>query len=288
MTIDGDGEFRLADFDHIQRAYERGLRQLADDLIAEFDPTDDQKRQIVLINGILSSVVRAYGAHQSLISEPLDVQTSVMYAAEGSGGEAGGVLSVPLASLVEYNSLTSWQARFLNGSLGMKRTILITGPPQTGRSTLLNSLVQLITVDQRIVVIEGEGSLPALRNRSFTVRIPARTGTPSLVKALEKGANMQPTWVLVEHLGASDGPPYLRTLTQGFSGLATIDSPDPELILTDWISTNAEAALHLRKIAPLVVHMDRDAGGRPRVTKLYEATVDETSMRLVLTEKRPS
>lgn len=277
----------MADFDIIQRAYERGLRQLADDLIAEFNPTEDQQRQIALVNGILSAVVRAYGAHESLLVEPLDVQTSVMYAAEAAGTDTG-VLNVPIRSLVEYNSLTSWQARFLNGSLGMKRTVLITGPPQTGRSTLLNSLVQLITVDQRIVAVEGDETLPALRDRSFTVRVPARTGTPSLVKALEKGVGMQPTWILVEHLGASDGPPFLRTLAQGFSGLATLDSPDPELALTDWIATNAEAALHLTKISPLVVHMDRDSGGRPRVTKLYEATVDESSMRLVLTEKRAS
>lgn len=278
----------MADFDHIQRAYERGLRQLADDLIAEHQPTEDHRRHIALINSLLGAVVRAYGTHQSLTAEPLDVQTSVMYAAERASDEGAGVLNVPLRSLVEHNSLTSWQARFLNGSLGMKRTILITGPAQTGRSTLLNSLVQLITVDQRIVVVEGEESLPALRDRSFTVRIPARTGTPSLVKALEKSVGMQPTWVLVEHLVASDGPPYLRTLAQGFSGLATLDSPDPELALTDWIATNAEAALHLRKISPLVAHMDRDSGGRPRLMKLYEATVDESNLRLVLTEKRAS
>ncbi|MHB0981571.1 MAG: P-loop NTPase family protein [Thermoleophilia bacterium] len=278
----------MADFDQIQRAYERGLRQLADDLIAEFGPADGRQQQITLIDGLLCAVVRAYGAHQSITAEPLDVQTSVMYAAEEAGAGGGGVLNVPLRSLVEYNSLTSWQARFLNGSLGMKRTIFITGPPQTGRSTLLNSLVQLITVDQRIVVVEGDESLPALRDRSFTVRIPARTGTPSLVNALEKGAGMRPTWMLVEHLGTSDGPPYLRTLAQGFSGIATIDSPDPELALTDWIANNAEAALHLSKISPLVAHMDRDSGGRPRVAKLYEATVDETTMRLILTEKRAS
>jgi len=168
----------------------------------------------------------------------------------------------------------------------MKRTILIAGPPASGRSTLLNSLVQLITVDQRIVSIEGDQALPALRERSFTVHIPARLGTSSFVSALEKGAAMHPTWVLVEHVGTSDGPAFLRTLSAGFSGLATIDSPDPELALSDWVANNVEAALHITRIVPLIVHMDRDPGGRPRALKIFETGIDERTGSPVLTEKR--
>ena len=170
--------------------------------------------------------------------------------------------------------MSSWQARFLNSSLTTKRTILITGPADSGRSTLLNSLVQLITVDQRIVAIEGGATLPALRERSFTVRITAQPGTPSFADALEKGAAMRPTWILAEHAGRSDGPAFLKTLAAGFSGLATIDSPDPELVLSDWIMNNAEAASFLSKIVPIIVHMDRDPGGRPRALKIFEAGVD--------------
>ncbi|HZK49714.1 MAG TPA: ATPase, T2SS/T4P/T4SS family [Thermoleophilia bacterium] len=274
----------MADVSGIQRAYELRLRRLLDELTAEVGADEEQQRQLVMLHGLATAVVQAYGAHQTLRAERLDSSTSVMYAADAGGG---GALNVPLGSLVENGSLSSWQARFLTASLGLKRTILITGPTGSGRSTLLNSLVQLITVDQRIVAIEGDEALPALRDRSFTVHIPAQTGTPSLADALEKGAAMQPTWVLVECLGGTDGPSFLRTLYAGFSGLATVDSPDPELVLSEWTTHNAQAALHLRKIVPLVVHMDRDPGGRPRALKVWEAGVNEKTGRLVLNEKRP-
>lgn len=276
----------MADPNSIQKAYELRLRRLWDELTTELEPDEEQQRQLAMLHGLATAVVQAYGAHQVLAGEHLESSTSVMYAAETAKAAGGGVLNVPLRSLVENNSLSSWQARFLNGSLGQKRTILITGPAASGRSTLLNALVQLITVDQRIVAIEDDEPLPALRERSFTVRIPARPGTASFADALEKGAAMRPTWILVEHAGSSDGPAFLRTLSAGFSGLATIDSPDPELALSDWITNNAEAALHLREIVPLVVHMDRDPAGRPRALKIFDAGVDEKTGRLVLTEKR--
>jgi hypothetical protein len=273
----------VAEIENIQKAYEARLRRLVDELTTEFEADEEQRRHLMMLNGLASAVVRAYGTHHYLVQEHLDSSTSVMYAAEAAGG---GVLNVPLRSLVENNSLSTWQARYLSSSLGVKRTILITGPAGSGRSTLLNSLIQLATVDHRIVAIEGEQTLPALRDRSFTVRIPAKPGTPSFVNALEKGAGMKPDWILCEHLGGGDGPAFLRMLVEGFAGLATVDSPDPELILSEWVTNNAETALHLRQIVPLVVHMERDAGGRPRVTRVCEATVNEKTGKLHLAERR--
>jgi Flp pilus assembly CpaF family ATPase len=275
----------VSDLENIQKAYEARLRRLVDEVTTEFEADEEQRRHLMMLNGLASAVVRAYGTHQYLVQEQLDSSTSVMYAAEAAGG---GVLNVPLRSLVENNSLSTWQARYLSSSLGVKRTVLITGAAGTGRSTLLNSLVQLATVDHRIVAIEGEDTLPALRDRSFTVRIPARPGTSSFVSALEKGAAMKPDWILCEHLGSGDGPPFLRVLSNGFSGLATIDSPDPELALSDWVTNNAETALHVRQIIPLIVHMERDSGGRPRVARISEASVNDKTGRLTLAERRSS
>lgn len=275
----------MTDVNSIQKAYELRLRRLFDELSTELEPDEEQRRQLAMLHGLATAVVQAYGAHQRLSGEYLEPSTSVMYAADAAKATGGGVLNVPLRSLVENNSVSSWQARFLNSSLATKRTILITGPPASGRSTLLNSLVQLITVDQRILAIEGGATLPALRERSFTVRIPAQPGTPSFSDALQKGAAMHPTWIIAEHAGRGDGPALLKTLAAGFSGLATVDSPDPEVALSDWIINNPEAASFLGKIVPLIVHMDRDPGGRPRALKILEAGVDAQTGKIVLTER---
>ncbi len=279
----------MTEFERIQRAYEVGIRSLHDELATAFEPDAAGRRELDLLTSLLQAILSTYGAHAAIRPETLDASTSVMYAAAEHGPDTeGGILNVPLRSLVDYGTLTSWQARFLNGILGMKRTVLVTGVRGSGRSTLLNSMVQLISVDQRIVAIEDEDPLPALRDRSFTVHMPARAGTPGFAQSLEKALNMKPTWLLAGQLGKGDGPPFLRALTKGSAGLATLEAPDPELAMTDWTATNAEAAMHLKKISPIVVHLSRDVGGRPRVTHIHEVSVEESTMRPVLNEKRQS
>ncbi len=286
MPVEGAG---LREFERIQRAYEVGVRSLHDELADAFEPDDAGKGELDLLTSLLQAIISAYGAHAAIRSETLDASTSVMYAAAEQGPDSeGGILNVPLRSLVDYGTLTSWQARFLNGILGMKRTVIVTGPQGSGRSTLLNSMVQLISVDQRIVAIEDKDPLPALRNRSFTVHMPARAGTPGFAQSLEKALNMQPTWLLAGELGRGDGPLFLRALARGSAGLATLEAPDPELAMIDWTSTNAEAALHLRRLSPILVHLSRDAGGRPRLEHIHEVSVEESTMRPVLNEKRQS
>ena len=284
-TDPGPDRRDVADLESIQRAYETRLRRLVDELTVEYKADDEQRRHLLMLSSLATAVVRAYGAQWAVLGgDRLDPNISIMYASQAS---AGATLNVPLRSLVDDNCLSSWQARFLNSSVGVKRTILFSGLKDSGRSTLLNSLIQLISVDQRVVAVEGEDTLPVLRERAFTVRIPARPGTPSFVSALEKAAGMRPTWIVAQHLGGGDGPAFLRTLSAGFSGLATIDTPDPEVALSEWIAHNTQAALHLNKLAPLVVHMGHDKGGRPRLLRILEAGLREDGNALKLVERRP-
>ena len=276
----------MGEFERIVRAYESGLRQLADDVVAGLDLPPDERDHVALLTHLLQSLVRAYGAHHLARAQALDTSTSVMYAA--AEAPAGKVLNVPLRSLVEYNTVTPWQARFLNGSLGTRKTILVTGPAGAGKSTLLQALVQLIPVDQRMVAIEEKPELPALTKRSFTVHLAARPGTPAFATALRKAAGMKPTWLLAGQLDPGDGPTFLKALEGGLSGLTTLETPDPEVTLTDWITTDQALGALLARIAPLIVHMGRDQGGRPRILTMFEALADESGRTLRVIKRRPS
>jgi type IV secretory pathway ATPase VirB11/archaellum biosynthesis ATPase len=272
-------------FDRILAAYEHGLKKLADELIAEIDPPEEERVHLLLVSRLLEAVVHAYDAFQLNLAPGLDASTSVMYAAAAQAERR--VLNVPLRTLVDNNTLTAWEARLLNSFLGLKRTMIVSGGPNVGKSTLLNALIDLIPRDQRLVAIEdAEEDLPVLRGRSFTVQIKAKRGTPARASVFRKAGDMKPNWIIAGELVRRDGPAFLDVLTESTSGLATIQAPDPEVALTDWLAMSRGAPEHLAAIKPLIIHMERDQGGRPRVQRLLDVTMDDE--RLVLTPRRPT
>lgn len=274
----------MANVDRILAAYEHGLRRLADDLVAELDPPEQDKADLMLVVQLLEAIVRTYDSFQLNRSPALEASKSVMYATTAQ--QERRVLNVPLRSLVDHNTLTAWHARFLNGSIGLKRTVIVSGEPNVGKSTLLNSLVELIPRDQRVVVIDdAEEELPSVRGRSFTVQLKAKRGTAARATAFRKAADMKPNWVVVGELARRDGPAFLESLAGGASGLATVQTPDPEASLADWLAVSRATADHLNSTNPLVVHMERDQGGRPHIEKVLDAKMD--GELLVLTPRRP-
>jgi len=272
-------------FDRVLAAYEHGLKKLADELIAELDPPEEERIHLMLVAQILQAVVHSYDSFQLDRSPSLEASTSVMYAAAAQ--QERRVLNVPLRSLVETNTLTAWHARFLNGSLGIKRTMIVSGGPNVGKSTLLNALIDLLPRDQRVVVVDdAEDELPALRDRSFTVQIKAKRGTPARAAVFRRVADMKPTWLITGELVRRDGIGFLEALAEGPSGLATVQTPDPETTLGDWLAMSKTAADHLAKVNPMFIHMDRDQGGRPRVDRVLDVTMDNG--KPVLTRRRPA
>ena len=105
-------------FDRILAAYEHGMQKLADELVAELDPTDEERGHLLLASQLAQAVVRAYDSFQLDRGPALDATKSVMYAAANQPDRR--VLNVPLRTLVDNNTLTGVEARLLSGSLNMQ------------------------------------------------------------------------------------------------------------------------------------------------------------------------
>ena len=263
--------------DRILSAYERGLKELADDLAAKNKTTDEERAHLMLLARMLQAVVNSYTAHQ------LDQAATLQAAGASLFASATGdrrVLNVSLRRLVDDNLMTPWYARFLNSNLQLKRTIIISGEPKVGKSTLLNALVDLLPRDHRIVAIDDtDVGLPILQDRSFTVQLKAKRGTPARNATFRKAAGMKPTWVVAGELAKRDGPGFLDALAAGVTGgLTTVQSPEPENILNEWLALKKGVADQFKKLNPLVVHLVREDEEQPRVDRVVEVTTNRGNL----------
>ena len=203
----------MPEFDRILTAYEHRLRQLTDELVADLDPSAEERLHLALVTQLVQSIVRTYDSFQITRPVDLDASTSVMYAAAGQEGR--GILNVPLRSLVDSGTLSPAQARYLNGNLGMRRTSFISGGANVGKSTVLNALIGLLPGDMRLAVIRDDmEELPALRGRPVLVQITAQSGTPDREASVPPGRSPE------------TGLGHRRPATAG-GGPAAVGSPDP-------------------------------------------------------------
>lgn len=275
----------MAAFDRILGAYEQGLKKLADDLVAQNNPPEEERANLMMLTKMLQAVVTTYQTHQ--LDRAAALQANKPIAAGAVMPQGSGILNVSLRRLVDDALMTPWYARFLNSSLGLKRTIIISGGAKSGKSTLLNALIDLLPRDHRIVAIDdSDEGLPILQVRSFTVQLKAKRGTPARVTVFRKAADMRPTWVVTGELARRDGPVFLDSLTSGSTGgLTTVQSMDPEATLNDWLALHKPVAEQLRKLNPLVVHIERDEDGHPRVTRVIEVTTEKGNLVVIPREQ---
>lgn len=274
----------MASIDKVLAAYERGLKQLADDLADQNKASTEDREHLKLIARMLQAVVSAYSSHQ------LDQAAALKAMAPGLLGSKGGqqTLNVSLRRLVDDNLMTPWYARFLNSNLQLKRTIFISGAAKVGKSTLLNALIDLLPRDHRLVAIDdADDGLPILQERSFTVNLKAKRGTPARNATFRKAGGMKPTWVVTEELAKRDGPGFLEALSVGTTGgLATVQTPEPEAILNEWLALKKGVEDQIKTLNPLVVHLVRENEGQPRVERVIEVTTDRGN--LVVTPREQS
>lgn len=263
-------------------APEEALRAVQAQLLKEVDDAinklararvgESTREHLEILRGLLKAQVTAYLDHFVSRRATLYSHTSVMYA-----GEVGppGVLSTTFRGLVDGGTLTGGQAATLMSLLGERRTIVIFGDRATGKSTLLNSLFELVPVDERFVAVERGPGLPALKERSFCVRLGVDADTDIAV-LFAKARRMTPGRLVVGEMHSAETREFFAMLADDprIGGLATVRA-DSVGHLVDAIvraagGTLDEARAKVAAVHPVLAHMHVDEKGLPRLAALWD------------------
>jgi len=243
------------------------------------------REHLELLRSLLKAQVSAYLEHVAARRATLFPHTSVMYAGEVG---APGVLSTTFRGLLEGGTFTGGQGATLAQLIGDRRTLVIFGERATGKSTLLNSLFELVSVDDRFVAIERGPALPALKERSFCVRlgVDSDTDIPAL---FAKARRMDPGRLVVGEIHRAEVREFFSLLAEDarIGGMATLRgdsvSRAVDAIVAAFGGDVAYARELIANVKPAFVHMYADETGRPRLAAIW-SIADLVDGELVLEE----
>jgi hypothetical protein len=261
---------------------DQALRAVQVALIKEIDASisklerarmgESTHEHLEILRSLLKAQVTAYLEHFVARRATLFSHTSVMYAGEVG---APGVLSTTLRGLLEGGTLTGGQGAKLAQLLGDRRTLLIFGDRATGKSTLLNSLFELVSVDERFVAIERGPDLPALKERSFCVRLGV-DGDTDMPALFVKARGMDPGRLVIGEMRVQQVREFFSFLAEDprCGGLATLRAETARRALDVMVAAfggdHDFARGLIARVAPVLVHMHSDEKGRPRLAAIWD------------------
>jgi pilus assembly protein CpaF len=183
----------------------------------------------------------------------------------------------------------------LRSAVAQRQNIVVSGATSSGKTTLLNALSREIPSAERVITIEDAAELQLeaehvvrLEGRPRSLDGPSAVSTRDLVRA---ALRMRPDRVIVGEVRGPEALDMLQAMNTGHDGsLSTCHANGPAdalrrlevMVMTGRSGLPLHAVRGLVGAAiDLVVHLQRDAGGRRTVTEVAEPSVDGASVLLL-------
>ena len=192
--------------------------------------------------------------------------------------------SIP--ELIEFKSLTSHIAEFLEACVKTRLNILISGNTSSGKTTLLNVLSGFIPDDERILTIEDAAELAL--GQKFLVRLETRPGNAdgrgaiTTRQLVRNSLRMRPDRIIVGEVRGEETIDMLQAMNTGHDGsLCTLHSNSPRDAISRLETMVLMSGLDMPVVAirkqissaiDLIVHMARLEDGSRKVTRITEVT----------------
>ncbi len=190
-----------------------------------------------------------------------------------------------LEDLVALGSLTPHAARFLAAAVEAGLNVLVSGPTQAGKTTMLNALAGAIPARERVITCEEVFELRlACRD---TVALQCRqaglegTGEVTLRRLVKEALRMRPTRLVIGEVREAESLDLLIALNSGLPGLSTLHANSAREALTKLCTLpllagpNVTAGFVVPAVAgaiDLVVHLELDARLRRRTREIVAVT----------------
>jgi Flp pilus assembly CpaF family ATPase len=185
--------------------------------------------------------------------------------------------------LSDFGITGEWAEKIIS-AVSAGNTIFVSGGTSSGKTTLLNVLVEHIPVGKRVLTVEDTRELRVPhRDRNHFVPPRHRSAeAPAAVdyaKIIDHLMRSRPDIVIAGELSIRNTFPSLRLLNTGHKGfMCTVHANSARLALEEAIEFNCnlagyrivEIARYMRRTVDLVVQVMRVAHGRRQVVEIWE------------------
>jgi pilus assembly protein CpaF len=194
-----------------------------------------------------------------------------------------------LDNLIAANFLNREQAEILTSSVSEKRTIAISGPTSSGKTTLLRALLSGTT--ERIITIEQVAELFLPQPAISLIARPSNqegVGEIGLSELVTQALRMRPDRIVVGEVRKDEFFAFLQAVSNGHPGsLTTFHSTSarqiPQRLIILGLLSGISAQLTMQLVAScidLFVQLERSESGR-RLSVLARLEVEGDQLRLV-------
>jgi pilus assembly protein CpaF len=193
-----------------------------------------------------------------------------------------------LDRLIRLKTLSQQAAQLLRDAVLARLNLLISGRAASGKTTLMNALADTIGPNERIVIIEETAELQLAHHHvtRLETRLPNVEGLGEVnVRQLVRNAlHMRPDRLLVGEVRGEEALDLLLAMTSGHDGsMATVHASSAAEALDrlstmallagpNFSSTAIERQVH--SAIHMIVHIERDANGSRRVTRIAAVAQD--------------
>ena len=196
--------------------------------------------------------------------------------------------------LVQHGVITPKAMEFLEGCLVARLNVAISGPPDSGKSTLLWALLSLLTEDEEVLVVQNPDD-PCLEGRRITTlraNLSLDRDGPGISRRylLSLAPKMHPRGLVVDRVQGLEAVPLLRLLfaMDGIVFSIAADSPEDAVcnleemvLLTETRLDSSIVRRVLSQSLDLIIQVDRARDGGTKIVSLTEVVgVESDSLML--------